>query len=372
MTTLFNSDIAVDDFLADYWQQKPLLLRGAFPGYQSPISADELAGISCEQDSNARLILESCGERPWAVEYGPFDEERFSSLPETGWSLLVSDLERLIPEIKALQSQFRFIPDWRFDDVMISYAPDGASVGPHVDQYDVFLLQTWGKRRWFISEHPTQDYLPDTDMHVLQHLDAEQDWLLEPGDMLYLPPGVAHHGVAEGECMTCSIGFRSPCSGQIASEFIEYHRQSLDEILYSDAGMRRQSHPAEITPESLARLRRLIATVTEYDDAALARWFGEFVSENRSTAHALTDADADSSAPTLMHNPCSRFVFTRAADDAVLCVDGNSYDVSTAFAEALCASVEVDMTSLRSLMRPGDAEVIEQLVDKGCLVSDVD
>ncbi|MBE9564808.1 MAG: cupin domain-containing protein, partial [Proteobacteria bacterium] len=157
-------EISVDDFLKDYWQKKPLLIRNAFSDMRSLISADELAGLACEQHINSRIVLEKSGDRNWQVEHGPFDESRFSELPETHWSLLVSDVEKHVPETKSLLKAFRFIPDWRVDDLMVSYAPTGGSVGAHTDAYDVFLIQLSGQRLWKISEHYPEEILNDTDL----------------------------------------------------------------------------------------------------------------------------------------------------------------------------------------------------------------
>ncbi len=188
--------ISVEEFLADYWQKKPLFVKNAFPDLQSPITADELAGLACEDDINARLVLEKDGDYPWQAKNGPFDESLFSELPETHWSLLISDMEKYLPETMSLVKPFRFLPDWRRDDLMISYAPEGGSVGPHVDDYDVFLIQLSGHRLWKISEDFCFDAIEGVDLRILKTFEAEQQWLCEPGDLLYLPPNVAHHGVA--------------------------------------------------------------------------------------------------------------------------------------------------------------------------------
>ncbi len=161
-------ETSIEDFLKLYWQKKPLLIRNAFNDIKSPISAEELAGLACEDHVNARLVLAEDGDKPWQVEFGPFDESRFSTLPESNWSLLVSDVEKHLPETQALLKPFRFIPDWRIDDLMISYAPHGGSVGAHTDAYDVFLLQLSGQRLWQISENFSNEIIPDTDLCILQ------------------------------------------------------------------------------------------------------------------------------------------------------------------------------------------------------------
>ncbi len=348
MTELFHSSIAIDCFLAEYWQQKPLLLRQAFPDLTPPLSAEELAGLACETGSNARLVLEHCGDRQWCVEYGPFDAARFAELPQSGWSLLVSDVERVVPAARRLQQQFRFLPDWRLDDVMISYAPAGGSVGAHTDAYDVFLLQLEGTRRWQIAERFDPTIRQGTDLEILAHFEAEQQWLLEPGDMLYLPPGVAHHGIAETACMTCSIGFRAPSSHDMAPALLERLLQHHCEQRYGDAALTLQPHPAQITGQSLVQIRKLLQSVLDFDDALLADWFGRYLSDGKSQfepaeplfrkAHTLDAIVQQHPAATVQQHPGCRFFFIDYHQGkAKLFVHGEAFAVSRALAETLCA-----------------------------------
>ena len=347
MSKLFNTDLSVDSFLAEYWQQKPLLIRQAFPNLTPPLSAEELAGLACETGGNARLVLEQCGDRNWCVEYGPFDEQRFAELPDSGWSLLVSDVERVVPAALDIQQQFRFLPDWRHDDVMISYAPPGGSVGAHIDAYDVFLLQLEGVRRWQISEQFEHRVLDNTDLEILQQFEAEQEWLLEPGDMLYLPPGVAHLGVAVDACMTCSIGFRAPSTHDMAPSLLDALLEHHAEQRYRDPALKPQAHPAEITPQSLQQIRALLDSVLHYDDATLADWFGRYLSDVKSQFEQASDPlDASVTLESFLqqhpdalasHNPDCRFFFIRQGALAKLFVNGEAFTVSTAFAEALTA-----------------------------------
>ena len=191
-------EITATVFLEQYWQKKPLLIKRAFSNYQSPISAEELAGLACEEGVESRLILEHGETSPWQLRYGPFSEDDFTSLPKTNWSLLVQAVNHHVPELNELLEAFNFIPNWRIDDLMISYAPTHGSVGPHLDNYDVFLLQVQGRRHWHINEndYTEDDFIEDLELKILKDFEAKQDWILEPGDMLYLPPGIAHHGVA--------------------------------------------------------------------------------------------------------------------------------------------------------------------------------
>ncbi len=270
-------------FLETYWQKKPLLLRGAFPAFASPLEPDDLAGLACEEGVSARLILEQGGAYPWQLLHGPFDESVFAELPETHWSLLVQEVDRYAPDVAALLDAFRFIPAWRLDDVMVSYAPAGGSVGAHIDQYDVFLLQGYGRRRWQIETAPKAEELlvPELDVRLLQDFAPDAEWVLEPGDMLYLPPRVAHHGVALDDCMTYSIGFRAPSHAEIVLGFMQHAADALDpRAWYGDPDLRVQPHHGEISPAALERvaevLQRLVA-----EPGAVGRWFGGYATESR-------------------------------------------------------------------------------------------
>jgi 50S ribosomal protein L16 3-hydroxylase len=357
--SFFGSDLSVDTFLCNYWQKKPLLLRNAFPNVQNPLSPDELAGLACEPGINARIIFEraeySSNGRAWSVQHGPFNEDDFAALPETGWSLLVSDVEKQLAEARSIIEPFRFIPDWRIDDLMISYAPPGASVGAHVDAYDVFLLQLHGTRRWMISEQFDATLLQNTDMRILANFMAAQSWELQPGDMLYLPPGVAHHGVAVDACMTASIGFRAPSLRNMVSEYGEFlSRQIADDIRYTDPNLQPQSHPAEITAATIARVKTLLQRQLIISDTLVRDWLGEFASDNRSVdSDDANETCADFATlvdwmqqATLEHNSASRFLYSRDNDSAVLFVDGQRYPCSLVFAETLCRQTSIDCAAL--------------------------
>ncbi len=252
----YLGNMSVETFLADYWQQKPLLIRQAFPGFRSPVSPDELAGMACETDA-ARLILEKGGRQPWEVRHGPLENEDFTGLPDSHWTLLVNDTEQLLPELSALVALFRFIPDWRIDDLMISFAVSGGSVGPHIDAYDVFLLQGQGQRRWQISEQPCAEdnFLPDIELRVMRTFSAEQDWTLNPGDLLYLPPKVAHYGRALNDCMTFSIGFRAPSQADLLERLLgELIDSPALQQRFSDPQRVLQDNPAIISEQDLQQL----------------------------------------------------------------------------------------------------------------------
>jgi 50S ribosomal protein L16 3-hydroxylase len=216
-------------FLATYWQKKPLLIRQAFPDFTPQLDSDDIAGLACDQLAESRLVTGSYPEHDWKLRYGPFSEKDFADFPRTGWTLLVQDVEKHYPPLQDLMRQFDFLPRWRVDDLMASVAGPGGSVGPHVDQYDVFLLQADGSRRWQIAESFDEELLPNCELSVLRHFQPEQEWILERGDVLYLPPGVAHHGVALEQGMTWSIGMRAPGAADLFQTYGEWMAAGPDE-----------------------------------------------------------------------------------------------------------------------------------------------
>ncbi len=285
---LLFGQIRQSEFLRDYWQRKPLLLRQALPDFRSPLSVDEVAGLALEDSIESRLVLEQPGaDQPWSVHHGPFTEATLTDLPESHWSLLVQAVDQWVPEVAELLSAFRFLPAWRLDDIMISVAPEHGSVGPHFDQYDVFLLQVEGHRRWTVGPacSPDTPILEEAPLRILHNgvPQPSQSWTLAPGDMLYLPPQLAHHGVALDTCMTWSIGFRAPDAAEalqglaLRSELEE----TIEFLRYSDAGMGlSEAGTPRLTGDSLQRLRSLLAQVTERDDL-LADWLGAFMTQNK-------------------------------------------------------------------------------------------
>lgn len=379
-------DTSVEEFLAQYWQQKPLLIRNAFPGIESPLSADELAGLACEESVNARLVLEKAAnnKKPWRVEFGPFEPSRFSSLPESHWTLLVSDVEKHVPESTHLLEPFRFIPDWRIDDLMISYAPAGGSVGPHTDAYDVFLIQLSGQRRWQISEKFANDTLEDTDLCILKEFTGEQDWLLNAGDMLYLPPNIAHLGVAQAAdapCLTASVGFRAPSLKTICNEYVHFlSENSLDESRYHDIDPRVPTHHAEISDLTVDHFIDYLKHGLTLDHEQVKRWLGEYCSDNKAFEAleetqqnlSFTELSALASQSELQQSPYSHFLFSHSAPGALLFVDGLSYKVSAGFAGRLCENKSIDFSSLLSVMTAEDQHVLLTLFNNGAIIENSD
>jgi len=279
-------------FLSRYWQKKPALFRQVIEGFQSPLSPEELAGLACEADVESRLV-QGPPEGPWTLHQGPFSAADFEALPKRDWTLLVQDVDKHLPELAKILDSFDFLPRWRMDDLMISYAAEGGSVGPHLDAYDVFLLQARGTRRWAIQENPSNlSRRDDSDLDVLANFEADQEWLLEPGDMLYLPPGVAHFGVAGPDCMTFSIGLRAPDTPGMISDFSEFVTQQLPEdSRYQDPDLGPEEAGPRIHPKTIERLRGLFDRLVNSSNEELGDWFGRYITEPKPWLRFETEAN---------------------------------------------------------------------------------
>ncbi len=356
--------LTAQDFLREYWQKKPLVIRQAFPGFECPVSADELAGLACEEAVESRIIIENDSGKPWQLHNGPFAPERFETLPETHWTLLVQGLDHWVPDIADLLENFRFIPNWRLDDIMASYAPRGGSVGPHYDQYDVFLLQAHGKREWTFGGHcdHTSPRIDGTPLRILSSWEGEETVVLEPGDMLYLPPGVGHHGVALDDCITLSVGFRAPSIDDILTGFTDFLCSQSDASDHlTDPDLQVQDNPGTISPEVIDHLDGIIrARLT--DRRQLAFWFGQYATAPKSM-DIVAPADEPITADDLQAwvadgaqvrwNEGSRFAFYILEGETALFVDGERYLLrgdAQELAPLLCEGARPDMDRLAALL----------------------
>ena len=273
-------EISIDTFLKEYWHKKPLLIRGAIPNFEGFLTPNELAGLACEEDVQSRLV--SYQKKQWKLEQGPFPEKRFAKLPERDWTLLVQSVNHHMQEGNDLLQQFNFIPHARLDDLMVSYAPDGGGVGPHFDSYDVFLLQGCGQRLWRMSEQKDLSLVAGAPLRILQNFHSEQEWTLSAGDMLYLPPHVAHWGIAIGDCMTYSIGFRAPSAEELSGEFLNYLQMRREPSgRYSDPDLTVQSHPAEISAGMIKKVDSILDGL-KWNEEDVARFLGQYLSEPKS------------------------------------------------------------------------------------------
>lgn len=365
-------------FLRDYWQKRPLLIRGAFPGFESPLQPEDLAGLACEEMALSRLIEHDRPRDRWRVRSGPFAEAVFPALPRQDWTLLVQDVDKWDADVRALLRLFDFLPRWRIDDIMVSFAAPGGSVGAHVDQYDVFLLQAQGHRRWQIDAgaNPPLAFRPDVELKLLQQFDPSHDWVLGPGDMLYLPPGVPHHGVAEDACLTFSVGMRAPSLAEMVGALADELADRLPEALrYADPALQPARDPAEIDAASLDHLRGTLRSALALDDADLADVIGRFLTRYRSAAESLAPprpptpaqvAERLARGAQLVCHPFARMAWCREGRRARLFGHGASWPVPLAFARRVCADPPIDADSYTALRGQAPA-VLDALVAAGLL-----
>mgnify|MGYP000951442387 CR=1 FL=1 len=367
------------EFLRDYWQKKPLLVRQAIPDFESPISPDELAGLALEEEVESRLVIEH-GERPWELQRGPFNEDTFQDLPERDWTLLVQAVDQFVPEVAELLEDFKFLPKWRIDDLMISFAAPGGGVGPHFDNYDVFLLQAHGHRRWQIGQMCDADspLLPHADLKILAQFEPTDEWVLAPGDMLYLPPCLAHCGTAEDDCMTYSVGFRAPSAAEVLTHFTDFLGQFLpDEERYSDADIQPSEDPNQIQRDALERLKALLAEHMS-DERLLMTWFGQFMTEPKYpelvAGIEIEEEDflgALEDGAILIRNPSARMAWSEVGEDLVLFASGQSRLVSAHLRELLkliCSADALHVENLGAWLADDEGRtLLWELVKQGSL-----
>jgi len=264
------------EFLSQFWQKKPLLVRNAIPNFKGVVQAPELFALSLRDDVESRLVCRRRGA--WHMQQGPFTRTQIARLPKSGWTLLVQGLNLELPEADALLRRFRFLPYARLDDVMVSYAAAGGGVGPHFDSYDVFLLQGPGRRRWSVGKQRELELDPKAPLRILRNFRPEKEWILEPGDMLYLPPGWAHEGVALEPCFTYSIGFRAPSHQEVAREFLAFLQERVAfDGLYADRGAKPARRAAEI-PKRMVQEAAVVVRRIRWRMRDVARFLGEYLS----------------------------------------------------------------------------------------------
>ncbi|MCB1723919.1 MAG: cupin domain-containing protein [Gammaproteobacteria bacterium] len=322
-------------FLRDIWQKRPLLMRAALRPALFALEPDELAGLACDDEVESRLIV-SRAPQEWTVRHGPFEDADFAGLPERDWTLLVQDVDKFVPAVARIIESFDFVPSWRVDDIMISYAADGGGVGPHTDAYDVFLMQGRGRRRWRLSHgaYGDDDLVPGLEQRILSRFDTNEDFVLEPGDVLYLPPGVAHWGTADGECMTYSLGFRAPSQHELAADWYQHVVSLAGQTRLDDPEAPCPEDPALVTDAAQAKARSLLASLPDPDSPAFARWFGCYLTEPKPQFQiAPPDAvwqAADLAAwiggtKDLVRHPAARLAWSDRGDGVSLFVQGEEH-----------------------------------------------
>ena len=335
--------LSADTFLRRHWQKKPLLIRQAFPQSRPLLTPQQLLELARAQDAQARLVTQRRDN--WQVRTAPFAHNDFARLGNSAWTLLVQGVNHHLPRAAMLLQHFNFIPHARLDDLMVSYAPKGGGVGPHFDSYDVFLLQGSGHRRWQISSQADHALIEGAPLKILRDFKAEQEWVLAPGDMLYLPPHYAHNGIAEDDCMTYSIGFRAPSYQELAEQFLVYLQDRVDvEGMFADPQLKTQRHPSEISTDMLSQVDAALQHV-RWNKRDVATFLGCYLSEPK--AHIFFDPPS---------TPLSRARFTQA-----LLKRGVALDLKT---QMLCHAGHVFINGVAHATDKPSHLVLRELADR--------
>ncbi len=325
LATALLGGLAPKDFMRRHWQKKPLLIRAAEPAAAGVVTRSALFELAGQEQVESRLVRRG-GPAGWTLRQGPFTRRSLPALGEPGWTLLVQGLDLHLPAARDLLERFRFLPDARLDDVMVSYASDGGGVGPHVDSYDVFLLQLHGRRRWRVAPPGDSTLQPGLPLKILARFEARDEWLLEPGDLLYLPPGYGHDGIADGECLTASIGFRAPARDEFGRDILQKALDGDDPEqrgpLYRDPNQPATDEPARIP----AALQAFGAEAVERllgDRAALDCALGEVLSEPK--PGVWFDPPTDATVPATAQGLCLDWRTRMLYDDRYVFINGASF-----------------------------------------------
>ncbi|MGB1139942.1 MAG: JmjC domain-containing protein [Halioglobus sp.] len=374
MSNPWQLELDRETFLARHWQKQPLLIRNAIPGFQAPVDADEIAGLAMEAEIESRIVEHRDGD--WLLHHGPFTEHDFRR--DSLWTLLVQAVDHHVPEVARLRQLFDFIPQWRFDDIMVSYAVDGGSVGPHYDNYDVFLLQTQGQREWRLGQYcpPGSELLPHAELRILADFKQSESYVLEPGDMLYVPPRLAHWGIARGECTTWSFGFRAPRASDMVSLWVDrLLEQAGTDDYFHDANREPATRPGEISARDLERaIAQLQGALDQYEET---RWFGELVTEPRYYPNFdednFTEAreELQRGGCQVMLDEGGRVAWQHINGAVTVFANGDSRDFDDSVlpaVEQLCATMTLDLPRQES----GTADealqaVLGYLLERGCI-----
>jgi len=338
--------LTVNQFLEKYWQKKPLLIRQAMPHFRGLLNPRQLLALACDPDAQARAVVHR--RNKWELYQAPFEPEDFSGMEKMKWTVLVQGLNHYLPEAAELLKQFSFIPHARLDDLMVSYAPKGGGVGPHFDSYDVFLLQGTGHRRWQISTQADRELIEGAPLRILKNFHVQQEWVLEPGDMLYLPPHCGHNGIAEDDCMTYSIGFRTPAYQELAEQFLVYMQDRVHvEGMYADPKLKAPRHPSEIGPDMLQQAGAAINRL-QWNERDIAGFLGSYLSEPK---------------PHIFFEP-PRKPLSRERFEHALRIRGAELDLKT---QMLCCDNTVFINGAAHPVRPRAYRELRQLADNRCL-----
>jgi 50S ribosomal protein L16 3-hydroxylase len=277
----FLGGMDVDTFMNEYWMKKPLLVKGAIDNANDIITPEQLIELATDEDFESRIIFEKGHEKPWYAEHGPFSNEYFNEHKDKGWTLVGQCMHNYSTDFANIQQMVKFIPAWQFDDVMVTYSKEGCSVGAHIDRYNVFIIQAHGKKRWLLEEGATPEYQEDLKIRLLKEFNPNIDWVLEPGDMVYIPPTVGHHGIALEEGMSYSVGFKAfDYEDMFASYFQSFLSGYTSTDFYKIPDQNKVTSPYEIDDVALDAMMHAFKEEL-FNKKNIQKWFANYVTEPR-------------------------------------------------------------------------------------------
>lgn len=370
---IFNqSTISEEQFLKQYWHKKPLLFKGVFNHNQlaSLPNKNNLIDLSFQQDIQSRIVIKN-SETDYEVEIGPFTQEDFDELNNYTWNLLVSDVDKWQPESRQILQYFNFIRNWIFDDIMISTGSIGGTVGPHTDHYDVFLIQVTGQRQWQFGHKKIFDpkLLSEVELKLIQKFEADESYTLNPGDVLYLPPEVAHYGIAtSNDCVTCSIGMRTPSVAELLTNFIDNTAQELSENnRLEEPQFNQQPTIGEITSQDIDQVKKIL--IDNIDTNNISQWLGKYLSSYRNIFHEFNQGNHPESLKAntdLRLNAFSKACYFTKKGLTTLFINGDCYQSSLDLAQLLCNHKTLSSHDI-SKLNSNDKTLVQDLFKNGTL-----
>lgn len=370
-----NSTVTEAEFLKHYWHKKPLLIRDAVTiGNLSVLpNKSQIQQLSCHEDIQSRIVFKN-SEQDYAVEFGPFEAEDFNNLTNECWNLLVSDIDKWQPISKKILNYFNFMRHWIFDDIMVSCGSKDGTVGPHTDHYDVFLLQVHGQRQWAFTQDKIFDpeLMPEQALKLMDDFNADEIHNLNPGDVLYLPPEVAHYGIAnDDECVTCSVGMRTPSHSELVTSFIDKIAQNLSaNNRFQEPDFSIHPNKGEITKKDLVGVIKILTDTISINKSDITQWFGQYISEYRSLFYEFNQyqesAELDKSKDLLL-NPFSKACYFKTSQNADLFINGQAYVTSLELAQLICDDQIIPTDAIKSLNK-SDTNIIFKCFENGSLI----
>lgn len=371
-----NTSIDQTQFLTEFWHKKPIILPQAVVGDELKTlpTTEQLKQLSCKDDVQSRIVFKN-SEISYDVEYGPFDESDWDNINDECWNLLVSDIDKWQPETKTLLKYFQFIRNWLFDDIMLSCGSINGTVGPHTDQYDVFLLQVEGQRQWSFDHDKSPDptLIADQPLKLISDYTPQETVVLYPGDVLYIPPNIAHYGIAQTkDCVTCSIGTRTPSHAELITSFVDHIAQRLsDNKRFREINCSELPQTGEITQTDLNEISQIISqSLFKPNASAFNQWFGQFISEYRSLFyefnHYQQANEIDNDLP-FYNSAFSKNCYFAQSNQADLFVDGKHFVSSLNLAQSICDAKKLTPQQWSTLNK-ADQQTVIALFENGSLV----